>query len=82
MALVSTSPGGAEMTEFGLGATVGRVVGSVGPGVLTRMSRHSGPIGALRKMGRGVQDAVVQRWAFDSPVSAELVHLEIGRAHV
>jgi len=75
VALVSTSPGGAEMTEFGLGATVGRVVGSVGPGVLTRLSRHAGPIGVLRKMGRGVQDAVVQRWAFDSPVSAELVHL-------
>ena len=75
VALISTSPGGAEMTEFGLGPTVGRVVGSLGPGVLTRMSRHSGPIGALRRMGRGVQDAVVQRWAFDSPVSAELVHL-------
>ena len=26
-------------------------------------------------MGRGVQDAVIQRWAFDSPVSADLVHL-------
>ena len=75
VALVSTSPGGAEMTEFGLGATVGRVVGSLGPGVLTRLSRHAGPIAVLRKMGRGVQDAVVQRWAFDSPVSAELVHL-------
>ena len=75
VALVSTSPGGAEMTEFGLGTTVGRVVGSFGPGVLTRLSRHAGPIGALRKMGRGVQDAVIQRWAFDSPVSADLVHL-------
>ena len=58
VALVSTSPGGAEMTEFGLGTTVGRVVGSFGPGVLTRLSRHAGPIGVLRKMGRGVQDAV------------------------
>ena len=29
------------MTEFGLGATVGKVVGSLGPGVLTRMSRHA-----------------------------------------
>ena len=75
VALISTSPGGSEVTEFGLGATVGRVVGSVGPRLLTRLSRHAGPIGALRKMGRGVQDAVVQRWAFDSPVSAELVHL-------
>ncbi|MFQ6171794.1 alpha/beta fold hydrolase [Oryzobacter sp. R7] len=75
VALVSTSPGGKEMTEFGLGPTVGRVVGSLGPGVLTRMSRHAGPIGMLRKMGRGVQDLAVQRWAFDSPVSTELVDL-------
>ena len=35
VALVSTSPGGDEMTEFGLGATAGRVVGSFGPTVLT-----------------------------------------------
>jgi pimeloyl-ACP methyl ester carboxylesterase len=63
------------MTEFGLGATVGRVVGALGPGVLTGMSRIPGPIRVLRMMSRGVQDAVVQRWAFDSPVSSELVHL-------
>ena len=75
VALVSTSPGGDEMTEFGLGATAGRVVGSFGPTVLTRLSRHAGPIGVLRKMGQGVQDAVVQRWAFDSPVSTDLVQL-------
>ena len=49
VALVSTSPGGDEMTEFGLGTTAGRVVGSFGPTVLTRLSRHAGPIGALRK---------------------------------
>jgi pimeloyl-ACP methyl ester carboxylesterase len=73
VALISTSTGGAEMTEFGLGATVGRVVGSLGPGVLSRMSRYAGPIGTLRKLGRGVQDAVIQRWAFDSAVSPELV---------
>ena len=36
VALIATSPGGAEMTEFGLGTTVGKVVGSFGPGVLTR----------------------------------------------
>ena len=75
VALVSTSAGGADMVEMGLGPMVGRVVGSLGPGVLTRMSRHSGPIGVLRKMGRGVQDAVVSRWAFDSPVSPELIDL-------
>ncbi len=71
--LVSTSPGGHEVTELGLGSTVGRVVGSFGPAVLTRLSRHAGPINALRRMGKSVQDAVVARWAFDSPVSPELV---------
>ena len=75
VALVSTSSGGAAMTEMGLGPAVGKLVGSVGPGVLTRLSRHSGPIGMLRKVGRGVQNAVVERWAFDSPVSDDLVDL-------
>jgi pimeloyl-ACP methyl ester carboxylesterase len=75
VALVSTSPGGDDMTEFGLGATAGRVVSSFGPTVLTRLSRHAGPIDLVRRLGRGVQDAVVQRWAFDSPVSTDLVQL-------
>lgn len=75
VALVSTSAGGHEVTELGLGPTVGKVVGSLGPGVLTRLSRHAGPINILRKMGKGVQDVFVQRWAFDSPVSPELVDL-------
>ncbi|HET7761673.1 MAG TPA: alpha/beta hydrolase [Phycicoccus sp.] len=73
VALVSTSPGGNEVTEFGLGATAGRVVGSFGPGVLTRLSRHAGPINLLRRMGKTVQDAVVERWAFGSPVAPALV---------
>ncbi|MBM6401936.1 alpha/beta fold hydrolase [Phycicoccus sonneratiae] len=75
VALVSTSPGGHEVTEFGLGPLAGRVVGAMGPGVLTRLSRHAGPIGVLRRMGKGVQDLAVARWAFDSPVSAGLVDL-------
>jgi pimeloyl-ACP methyl ester carboxylesterase len=71
--LVSTSPGGHDITELGLGSLAGRVVGSLGPGVLTRLSRHAGPIDTIRRMGKTVQDAVVARWAFDSPVSPQLV---------
>ncbi len=73
VALVSTSPGGHDITEMGLGAMAGKVVGSLGPGVLTRLSRHAGPIKVIRRMGKNVQDAVVARWAFDSPVSPALV---------
>ncbi|NHA68396.1 alpha/beta fold hydrolase [Phycicoccus flavus] len=75
VALVSTSAGGHEVVQLGLGPMVGKVVGSVGPGVLTRLSRHAGPIGVLRRMGKGVQDVVVARWAFDSPVSRSTVDL-------
>jgi pimeloyl-ACP methyl ester carboxylesterase len=71
--LVSTSPGGHDITELGLGSLAGRVVGSLGPGVLTRLSRHAGPINVIRRMGKNIQDAVVARWAFDSPVSPGLV---------
>lgn len=75
VALVSTSSGGQEVTELGLGPMVGRIVGALGPGVLSRLSRHARPIGLLRRMGKGVQDVVVARWAFDSPVSPGLVDL-------
>ncbi|MGL5911979.1 MAG: alpha/beta fold hydrolase, partial [Phycicoccus sp.] len=75
VALVSTSPGGKEVTELGLGTTVGRFVGAFGPVLLTRLSRHAAPLAALRRAGKGVQDVVVRRWAFDSPVSGDLVDL-------
>ncbi|MGL5818456.1 MAG: alpha/beta fold hydrolase [Phycicoccus sp.] len=75
VALVSTSPGGKEVTELGLGSTVGRFVGAFGPVLLTRLSRHATPLAALRRAGKGVQDVVVRRWAFDSPVSGDLVDL-------
>ena len=73
-AFVATSPGGeVPMTELGLGPTFGRVVGAFGPGLLTRLGRHAGAIKQLRKMGSGVQEAMVRKWAFDSPVSEDLV---------
>jgi pimeloyl-ACP methyl ester carboxylesterase len=73
--LVSTSAGGGEMTEFGLGPGFGRLVGVVGEGLLTRLGRHAGAIRQLRRMGKGIQDVAVRRWAFDSPVSSDLVDL-------
>ncbi len=73
-AFIATSPGGdVPMVELGLGHSFGRVVGAFGPGLLTRLGRHAGAIKQLRRMGGGVQDAMVRKWAFDSPVSQELV---------
>ncbi|MGL5866094.1 MAG: alpha/beta hydrolase [Dermatophilaceae bacterium] len=75
VALVSTSPGGKEVTELGLGTTVGRFVGAFGPVLLTRLARHTSPVATLRRAGKRVQDVVVRRWAFNSPVSGDLVDL-------
>lgn len=73
-AFIATSPGGeVPMTELGLGPAFGKFVGALGPGLLTRLGRHAGAIKQLRRMGSSVQDAMVRKWAFDSPVSQELV---------
>jgi pimeloyl-ACP methyl ester carboxylesterase len=73
-AFIATSPGGSvPMTELGLGPGFARIVNSVGPGVLTRLGRHAGAIKQLRRMGSGVQDALIRKWAFDSPVTTDLV---------
>lgn len=71
--LIATSAGGDEMTEFGLGRGFGRLVGSVGESVLTRLGRHAVAIRQLRRMGKGVQDVVIRRWSFGSPVGSYLV---------
>ncbi|MGL4743589.1 MAG: alpha/beta hydrolase, partial [Dermatophilaceae bacterium] len=75
VALVSTSPGGKEVTELGLGTAAGRFVGAFGPVLLTRLSRHAAPLAVLRRAGKRFQDLVVRRWAFDSAVSGDLVDL-------
>ncbi len=71
--LIATSAGGGQMTEFGLGPGFGRLVGAVGEGLLTRLGRHTVAFRQLRRAGKGLQDAIVRRWAFDSPVGADVV---------
>ena len=73
--LIATSAGGAQMTEFGLGPGFGALVGAIGEGLLTRLGRHAGAIRQLRRMGKGIQDVIIRRWAFDSPVGSDLVDL-------
>ena len=73
-AFVATSAGGPHpLTDLGLGPAFGRVVSNVGPGVLNRLGRHASVIRQVRRLGQGIQNAIVERWAFDSPVSRELV---------
>lgn len=71
--LVATSPGGVGLTRLGLGPTLGQVAGRLAPAVLHRLNRHAGPLHRLRRFGRNVEDALVEKYSFDSPVSQSLV---------
>lgn len=73
VALVSTSAGGKEVIEFGLGTAAGEAVGAFGSRMLTRLARHDRPVTLIRRLGKGVQNRIIRRWAFDSPVSPGLV---------
>lgn len=72
-AFVATSAGGRGMTSLGFGPLLGRAIGRVGPGVLTRLGRHQALVDRIRRIGRDVEDAVVWRYSFDSEVSEVLV---------
>jgi pimeloyl-ACP methyl ester carboxylesterase len=72
-AFVATSAGGRGMTTLGFGPLLGRAIGRVGPGVLTRLGRHQGWLDRFRRVGRDVEEVVVGRYSFDSQVSDDLV---------
>lgn len=71
--LISTAALGAGLTDLGLGRFVGRAVGWGAPLLLARLARHQTFLNKLRPFGRDAEDAIVERYSFDSPVSQELV---------
>lgn len=73
VALVSTSAGGSALTDLDFGPIVGQFLGQVGPAVLGRLMPWSAQLLALRPYGRRIEDALVVRYSFDSPVSQNLV---------
>lgn len=70
---VATSAGGAGLTDLDFGPFVGQVLGRFGPAILGRLNRYAEPLHRLRRFGRNVEDALVERYSFDSPVSQQLV---------
>lgn len=73
VALVATSAGGGGLTNIGLGPWVGLIVGRMGPSVLDRLADLTGLVGRVRRAGRRIEDALVEKYSYDSPVSQELV---------
>ncbi|GAB3449815.1 alpha/beta hydrolase [Phycicoccus ginsengisoli] len=72
-AFVATSAGGENMLTLGFGQFVGRVLGRLGPRLLARLGTRQGLVDTARRVGREVEDLVVERYSFASPVSPETV---------
>ncbi|MEO7069393.1 MAG: alpha/beta hydrolase [Nostocoides sp.] len=71
--LVATSAGGSAMVSLGFGPMIGGLIGRVGPGLLSQLGRFQHRLDAIRRVVRGVEDVLVARYSFDSPMSPEVV---------
>jgi pimeloyl-ACP methyl ester carboxylesterase len=68
-AFVSTSAGGQNMLGLGFGQLVGRLLGRLGPRFLARLGARQQLVNTARRLGRDVEDLVVDHYSFASPVS-------------
>ena len=73
VAFISTAAGGEGLTDLGMGPLVGRAIGQVGPRLLSRLAPHQRWLAPVRRLGRNIEDSVVDRFSYDSPVSEGLV---------
>ena len=72
-AFVATSAGGQNMMSLGFGQFVGRLLGRLGPRFLKRLGTRQELVDAARRLGRDVEDLIVDHYSFASPVSRETV---------
>jgi pimeloyl-ACP methyl ester carboxylesterase len=54
--------------SLGFGQLIGRLIGRVGPGVLDRLGTRQDWLRSVRHLGRDVEDFIVERYSFASPV--------------
>lgn len=74
-AFVATSAGGTQLISLGFGKYFGRLVGRFGPGVLDRLAARPGLVRGALRAGRDVEEFLVERWSFASPVPPAAVRL-------
>ena len=72
-AFVATSAGGTNMMTLGFGQFVGRLLGRVGPRFLARMGTQQKLVDTARRLGRDVEDLIVDHYSFASPVAQHTV---------
>lgn len=74
-ALISTSAGGLHRVTWGLGSLLGGAVTRAGPHALQRLAGRQDLVDTVLRSGREVQDLVVAKSAFGSPVPLSVVRL-------
>jgi pimeloyl-ACP methyl ester carboxylesterase len=72
-AFVATSAGGQKMVTLGFGQFVGRLLGRLGPRVLSRLGTRQALVDTARRLGRDVEDLIVDHYSFASPVSQRTI---------
>lgn len=75
VAFVATSPGGISAVSWGLGSMLGRAVHRLGPVAVGRLARRQGLVNSALKAGRDVEEFLVDRYSFASPVPLSIVRL-------
>jgi pimeloyl-ACP methyl ester carboxylesterase len=72
VALVSTSAGGLADVDLGLRG-FGTALRRLAPGALRLLSRTPGLVQRTRRIGSDLEEVIVKRWSYASPVSQELL---------
>jgi pimeloyl-ACP methyl ester carboxylesterase len=72
-AFVATSAGGRDMVSLGFGQLIGKLIGRAGPRLLNRLGTRQDWLNSVRHVGRDVEDFIVERYSFASPVSPAAV---------
>ena len=75
VAFVATSPGGLSAVSWGLGNMLGRAVHRLGPAAVGQLAGRQGLVNAALKAGRDVEEFLVDRYSFASPVPLSIVRL-------
>ena len=73
VALVATSSGGLAEVHWGLTGSIGRVAHKVAPVALVGLTRTPSLVDRTRRIGSDLEQLVVKRYSYASPVPAELV---------
>ena len=74
-AFVATSPGGLATVDWGMGNLMGKLVRRLAPSALGTLAERGDLLSSARRAGRGLEDFLVDRYSFASPVPLAIVRL-------